>query len=104
MSYIGQVAHCAALAIQRDLDKAKAIEDAVDDTQVILALRLLHGVLKPDGLTDAEWEFWRRPEWTPEEIARIRVTRSNKPHYSRSVEEYERWTAFEGNPSGWFPD
>ena len=102
MSYIGQVAHCATLAIQRDLDKAKAIEDAVDDTQVMLAQRHLYGPLvKPDGMTDAEWEFWRRQEWTPEEIARIRVTRSNKPHYSRSVEEYERWTAFEGNPSDW---
>jgi len=81
---------------------AAEIDRDIDDTQVMLAQRHLHGPpLKPHGMTDAEWEFWRRPEWTPEEIARIRVTRSNKPHYSRSVAEYERWNAFEGNPLGW---
>ena len=83
MSYIGLVAHCAALAVQHDLDKAKAIEaieGAVDETQVELAQRWLDGgsPMKPYGMTDAEWEFWRRPEWTPEEIARIRTTRLSR--------------------------
>ena len=81
MSYIGLVAHCAALAVQHDLDKAKAIEaieGAVDETQVELAMRWIGGgsPAKPAGVSDIEWEFWRRPEWTPEEIARIRARKA----------------------------
>ena len=92
------------IAMQRMADAENIADREVDDTQVDLAQRWLHGVLKPDGMTDAEWEFWRRPEWTPEEIARMQARRAGPPHYFRSVAEYERWNAFEGNPSGWFPD
>ena len=46
-------------------DAENTVDREMDDTQVEL--------VKPDGMTDTDWEFWRRPEWTPEEIARIRA-------------------------------
>jgi len=66
--------------LQADLtvrESGGEIDREVDDTQAELAQRWLYGgpPMKPDGMTDEEWEFWRRPEWTPEEIARIRVVR-----------------------------
>jgi len=69
---------CAAMEdeIERRRAQLFEIDCDIDDTQAELAQRWLYGPLvKPEGMTDAEWEFWRRPEWTPEEIARIRVTR-----------------------------
>ena len=73
MSYIGLVAHCAALAVQHDMDKANAADREVDETQVELAQSWLHGPLvKPDGMTDEEWAFYHGLEWTSEQIARVR--------------------------------
>lgn len=68
-------------AIEAEIERRRNIDLAeVDDTQVELAQRWLDGgsPMKPYGMTDAEWEFGRRPEWTPEEIARIRATRLSR--------------------------
>lgn len=66
------------IAKQRMVDAGNIADSEVDDTQVELAQRWLDGgsPMKPYGMTDAEWEFWRRPEWTPEEIARIRARKA----------------------------
>ncbi len=52
MSCIGLVAHCAALAVQHDMDKAKAADREADDTQVELAMRWLGQPKLPADLVE----------------------------------------------------